>query len=201
MKREPFTYHDSELDELKRQWKELGERIDALQDGDDFPARETKSKQRATTAKGRLEMRYRLLCLICLITPCWFNPAMKFLGETGSLRIGFLLFFLTMAVMKGIGWWKLAHTDYTRMTVKEALQSVYDIERWSHLNVLVGLLAGFPLIALFICYLYQSQYPEAEYMLYGVWTGLAIGGFIGLTVQLRVRRDLKEMREMGSGDE
>ena len=178
-----------ELEDLKQNWKEMNKRIDNLEK-ENRSLTERIRKGKAVSAKQRLIRRFRLLVVVCLCSPaCLVN--INFDGAVGDWTIRlFILFFMVMAAHKGYMCWKLTNIDYNRMTVKEALLSIYQLKKVQRVGTVIGLTLAVPvLLTLFIDF-YRAQ---NEYLLYGAWSGLIIGGIMGLFIRKRIRQEFKEM--------
>lgn len=181
-----------ELEDLKKGWKELDEQVDKLEPKDDMLASRVTQK-RVTSAHQRLKKEYQNMTAVCLCASSSLPMIQRHIEELPLGVMGlFLIFFLIMAAQKGFIWWKLSHVDYKRMTVKEALVSTYQLEKYQKTTTLVGIVLAVPLLAFFVVELYLLH---EMYAFYGVWCGLLIGLWCGLRVRRRIKREIKELHE------
>ncbi len=181
-----------ELEDFKKSWKEMTEaRIETLE-SQNAVLLEKLRKQRATSIKDKLERRFRLLTILCLLSPTlMLNPFFD-TAELIPFKWCFLLFFLVMAALQGRNWWRFSHIDYNQMTVKEAVKSVYETKRWIGRCQLISISLAIPLLALLFYQFYRMQLMEA---LYGAWLGVVIGGLAGWRIQRNIKKDLQHIKE------
>ncbi len=181
-----------ELEDMKKSWNELtNKRIEALESQNDALIDKLR-KQRATTLKDKLERRFRILTAVCLLAPTLINHSFFQAEEFAVIGWYFPLFFLIMATLQARTWWLFSRIDYTRMTIKEAVKSVYETERWIRHHQLIGIGLALPLLVLLFYQFYQMQIFEA---IYGAWVGLMIGGCVGWRIQRNIKRDLQHIKE------
>lgn len=181
-----------ELEDLKKGWKELDEQVDKLEPKDDMLASRVTQK-RVTSAHQRLKKEYQNMTALCFLAASWLPMIQRHIEELPLGVMGlFLIFFLIMAAQKGFIWWKLSHVDYKRMTVKEALVSTHQLEKYQKTTTLVGIVLAVPLLAFFVVELYLLH---EMYAFYGAWCGLLIGLWGGLHVRRRIKREIKELHE------
>ena len=95
-----------ELEDLKKGWKEMETRIDRLE-GELKMERHKKT----TSARDRLEWRFRRLAIICFVIPLLFKPLMgtaQFSDRTGII---FCIFFIIMGILCALKSRQIANLD------------------------------------------------------------------------------------------
>ena len=97
-----------------------------------------------------------------------------------------------MAISMAYVWNKLRTMNYMKMSIKEALIAVYDMERLYRRVGWIGIITGAPLIVFMLMEIHKLETPE---VVYGAWVGLIVGAIVGLISKMRNRRLLKEMRQ------
>lgn len=181
-----------ELDELKRGWKTMDEQIDKWESKDEVPVSRITQK-RTISSQQRLKREYQLMTCVCFMAPSWISILQRNMDGMPDWIVGmFMVFFMVVGAHKGFVWWKLAHWDYKRMTLKEVLVSTYKLEKYQKQGTLLGILLAVPVLACFVAELYLLH---EVYALYGVYTGAIVGLFVGLRVRRRLKEELKAMRE------
>ena len=180
-----------ELEELKKGWKEMDERMEKLESENDKLVNMITQK-RATSALQRLTREYQMMTAICLLAPSYFMLTQHHMEGLGDWCLYlFVIFFLVMAIHKSFIWRKLSRMDYKQMTVKEALISTYKLEKYQKTGTLIGISLAVPLL---ICFMVELYRLHEMYAFYGAWCGLVVGLLIGLRIRRRIKRDIKEMR-------
>ena len=75
-----------ELEDLKKGWKEMEARIDQLEG-----ELKMERHKRTLSVRERLERKYRILGIICILTPCLFRPMMGALPDRSYRDVHALL--------------------------------------------------------------------------------------------------------------
>ncbi|WP_455672221.1 hypothetical protein [Phocaeicola sp.] len=181
-----------ELEELKKGWKEMGERMDKIEKTNDELLGKI-TQNRATSARQRLKREYQMMTAVCFMAPSWLAIAQRNMEELGDWIVYlFLVFFLVMAANKGFVWWKLSRMDYQKMTIKEALISTYQLEKYQKRGTLIGIGLAIPLL---VCFMVNLYLMHEVYAFYGAWLGLVFGLWLGLRIHRRIKKEIKEMRD------
>ena len=180
-----------ELDELKKQWQQIELRIDKVEEAN-HRLTERLKKNKATNAKQRLTTQFGVKLLFCIISPLWMVLFASQVEVRTELYISYMVFFVIMAISMAYVWNKLRTMNYMKMSIKEALIAVYDMERLYRRVGWVGIITGAPLIVFMLMEIHKLEIPEA---VYGAWVGLIVGAIVGLISKIRYRRLLKEMRQ------
>lgn len=181
-----------ELEELKKGWKKMDEQIDKMEPKDEVPVSRVTQK-RAVSSQQRLKKEFQMMTGVCLMAPFWIMMVQRNMeGFPDWMVYMFFVFFLAMAVHKRFLWCKLARMDYKRMTVKEALISTYELEKYQKWGTLLGISLAVPVL---FCFVVELYFLHEVYALYGAFVGLIIGLFAGLRVRRRIKREMKAMRE------
>lgn len=170
----------------------MDEQIDRLKREDEVPISRITQK-RVTSSQQRLKREFQMMTAACLMAPSWITMVQRNMdGISNRIVFLFFVFFMVMAALKGGVWWKLAHMDCKRMTVKEALISTYQLEKRQKTATLVGIFMALPVLACFMVELYSLH---EVYVLHGAFCGLVVGLFVGLRVRGRIKREIQAMRE------
>ena len=175
------------IDELKQNWNSIGIPPEAPMP----EVRELENKVascRISTLRDRiyrLHLRLGIVGCLAILTLIPFakdNPWMVVYGS---------LFFILMSVLHfSLAFW-VHKLDYSRMTVKEALESVYKLEMRRNQNRIIGITLAVPLI----CYMfYTFAYGYDIAFLGGCVAGAVIGACIALTINRRAVMMLREMK-------
>lgn len=180
-----------ELDELKKQWQQIELRIDKVEEANHRLAEKLK-KNKATNAKQRLSRQFGMKLLICVVSPLWMILFASQVEVRTELFISYMVFFVIMTIAMAYVWNKLRTMNYMKMSIKEALIAVYDMERLYRLVGWIGIITGAPLIVFMMLEIYKLEISE---VIYGAWAGLIVGTIVGLISKMRNRRLLKEMRQ------
>lgn len=181
-----------ELEDLKKGWKEMDEQVDKLGSKNEVSVSQI-TRKRALSSQERLKREYRMMTAICLMAPFWIAITQRNIGGLPDWTVYmFFVFFMVMVVHKGFIWWKLAHLDYKRMTVKEALISTYKLEKYQKTGTLVGISLAVPVL---VCFIVELYLLHEVYALYGAFCGLIVGLFFGLRIRRRIKKEIKTMRD------
>lgn len=182
-----------ELEDLKKGWKEMDQKMDEVEREHLSMHEWMKKKKGSPSARQRLRRRFMMMAAVCFCMPgCMVNMT-ELSNVVGDWTIrAFIIFFLVMGIHKLLMVAKLSKMDNNRMTVREALASVYQLEKWQKYGIILGLAMAVPLLVFFFIQCYQTG---NVYMISGAWTGLVIGSIAGWRIRNRVRREFREMRE------
>lgn len=181
-----------DIEDLKRNWQQLELRVNKAE----FENRrlaERLCKNNATGIKHKLMARYRAMTIVCAISPLWIILFNMQMNVNAYLFAGYISFFVIMALATAYIWFWMANTDYMSMTVKDAIIATYKAEKLCKNHNWIGFVTGIPLLVFLMITISET----GEYVIItGAWTGLIVGGLIGLYIRLRNRRLLREMRRM-----
>lgn len=183
-----------ELEDLKQHWNDIDARIKKLElENEKFRRRERDRK--ATTEKDKLVRHYRLLAFVCHFFSQVVNFVVKDVVSELTTAV-VCLFFLIMTLIMFYLWRTLLQVDYSRMTVKEVVDSVMKHERMLHYKQLVGILLGLPTIAslLWDCHNYN------ESVFYGGLIGVLVGAVVGLKTYFRMKQRYRAIKEAYQAD-
>ncbi len=181
-----------ELEDLKKGWKKMDEQMDKLEAKSEMPVSRI-TQNRAVSAQQRLKREFQMMTGVCLMAPFWIMMVQRNMeGFPDWMVYMFFVFFLVMAVHKRFLWCKLARMDYKQMTVKEALISTYNLEKYQKWGTLLGISLAVPIL---LCFIVELYLLHEIYALYGACCGLVIGVFAGLRIRKRIRKEIRAMRE------
>ncbi len=141
-----------------------------------------------TTLRSRLLHIYVLLGVMCLMGVLFMIPFVK---DLPRLVVCADVFYV---VVSGINFYMsslVRRIDYSRMTVKEALEAVYKVERYKIRARMCTIVMAVPLI----CYMiFSFAHLYGEVVLFGCACGAVLGGVIGIIIHRRMMSVLREMR-------
>lgn len=101
------------------------------------------------------------------------------------------LFFIIMVIMHAsLAFW-VHGLDYGRMTVKDALKSVYELEHKRNRNRVIAVAMALPLCC-YMAYTFSNGEPG---MLVGCIAGACLGALIGLIINHKAVMTLREMKQ------
>ncbi|MDE6859064.1 MAG: hypothetical protein K2J65_01470 [Duncaniella sp.] len=175
------------IDELKQNWNSMDFTAGGpMPDVRDLEKRVATS--RVSTLRDRIyRLHIRLSILACLgiFTMVPFEK-----GEPWMALCAIAFFIIMMAMHASLAFW--AHKlDYGRMTVKEALKSVYELEHKRNRNRVIAVVMAIPLL----CYMGYTFSNGEPGLLVGCIAGACLGALIGLMVNHRAVMTLREMKK------
>lgn len=167
------------MDEMKRQWKELDVRVNRLEAG------------KSRTCLDRIGGMYRRMWILGLAV---LVPGWNALGHTGGAPAGAqVLWCVVMLMAAGVDmylWHGVGKIDPSAMSVKEVADRAARLRRVHLMSQLV--MAPFALAFLIFLAIGADEYMRA-----GIITGAVIGGLAGLRISRRIMRDYRALIEAG----
>ena len=176
-----------ELEDLKKGWKEMENRIDRLEG----ELKMERHKKR-TSARDRLEWRFRILTCICFVTPISFRPLMGMAQFSNRTLILFSIFFIIMGIICALKSIRIAKLDMSQQSLKETLIKVQKEEKLFRYKPLIGITLAAPVLLSIIADVYAANEP---YAMYGIYGGLFFGSLLGLFIRRRIMREWEAMRQ------
>ncbi len=180
-----------DIDEMKRQWQLMELRVEQLEENN----RRLQSRivgDRFTSLRGKLLIRYRVMIVVCVISPVWLL-LIDDIFEVGALvNICYASFFAITAVCNWRVFSLLRKLDYTSMTVKEVLMAATNMEIVRHRMKRLSWVLAIPLLVMLFCSFYATGNNG---LIYGAWVGLALGGIVGTIIDRKTRRLISSMRQ------
>ncbi len=176
-----------ELEDLKKGWKEMENRIDRLE-GELKMERHKKT----TSARDRLEWRFRILAIICFVTPISFRPLMGMAQFSDRTEILFCIFFIIMGILCALKSRQIANLDLNQQSLKETLIKVQKDQKRYRYKPLIGIALATPVLLSIIADVYAANEP---YAMYGIYGGLFFGSLLGLFIRRRIMREWEAMRK------
>lgn len=167
------------MDEMKRQWRELDVRVDRLETG------------RSRTCLDRIGGMYRRLWILGLavLVPVWYS-----LGHMGNASWGAqVLWCVIMLMAAGVDmylWRGVKEIDPSAMSVKEVADRAARLRR-------VHLMSQLVMAPFAVAFLILPAIGADEYMRAGIIAGAVIGGLAGLRISRRIMRDYRALIEAG----
>ena len=175
------------IEDLRRSWNTLDNRVDELEES----TRELERRitaNRITTSRDKLKTIARNLAIACFAAIMTSFPLWKM---SSTMVLILCVFFLVMGGIQVHTYLMTDAVNLSRMTVAEALKSVYDLEKMRWRKRAFGMITGIPLL-LYMLYFFHSI--DEPVIFYGGCTGVAVGATIGLIINHRNVELLKEMR-------
>lgn len=176
------------IDELKQNWNSISLPPDA-------PMPEVRELENRVVSRNVSTLRDRIyrIHLRLGFLACLGNFTMIPFAKENPWMVAYaFLFFILMAVLHfSLALW-VHKLDYSRMTVKEALESVYKLENRRNQNRIIGITMAIPLV---ICMIYTFAYGYDPAFLWGCVAGACIGAAIGLVINHKTVAMLREMKQ------
>lgn len=176
-----------ELEDLKKGWKEMEARIDRLEG--ELKMERHKKK---VSARNRLEWRFRILTIICFVTPPMFRPLMGMAQFSERTEVLFCIFFIIMGIVCAFKSRRIANLDINQQSIKETLVKLQKERKRFEYKPLWAIALAAPVILSLIDDIYALNEPIA---LYGIYGGLFIGALIGLFIRRRIMLEWEAMRK------
>lgn len=176
-----------ELEDLKKGWKEMENRIERLEG-----ELKIERHKKTTSARDRLEWRFRLLTIICIIMPPSFSHLMgmaQFSNRTGIL---FSIFFIIMGFICALKSRRIANLNLNQQSLKETLTKLKKEQKLFKYKPLFGIALATPVLLSIIADVYATNEP---YTIYGIYGGVFFGLLLGLIIRRRIMREWKTMRK------
>lgn len=177
------TIHD-EIDEIRRQWRQLGERIDSIERRNmPIPRKKTASR------REKLMLLTLRMAIATCIMPIWGVPTLIMAGIPIWINAAFAIFCVSMGIAQYTIYKHLKQFEIGKLSAKEALKRVVAIAALRTKVRSFGLAYAIPLlVALTIFFYHASQ---------AAFTGCLIGTVIGSAIGTAINRySIKWLREM-----
>lgn len=179
-----------ELEEMKKNWNMMEERLERI---------EVKNQQQLTakikSTLGNLKKNLLFkLTFVVLFIPFWLqlatlNSGMEFSTLTWVLMTWFVIFIL---IRQSYWYFLVKKIDCLQMSVREVCMVESRFQLAFKVGMLVSVASAVPLLTSLI---YDIAGFGNLYMLYGAWTGLALGLVLGIRLFLKAWGSVKELRE------
>lgn len=176
-----------ELEDLKKGWKEMENRIDHLEG-----ELKMERHKRTTSARDRLEWRFRILTIVCFILPISFRPLMGIAQFSNRTEILFCIFFIIMGILCALKSRQIANLDLNQQSLKETFIKVQKQQKQYRYKPLIGIALATPVLLSLIDDIYASNEPIA---MYGIYGGLFFGSLLGLFIRRRIMREWEAVRK------
>lgn len=180
-----------DIDELKKQWQSMELRVEQLEK-DNRRLMTRISRDRFAGLRGKLMARYRLMIIVCVISPVWMLLLEDVYGVGRVLNVCYASFFVITALANAYIYYLFHKIDYSIMTVKEALTATTHLEITRCRLRMLGWLMVVPLLVMMFQAFYETGQDE---VIYGAWFGLIIGAIVGTIFDRKTRRLIRQMRQ------
>lgn len=176
-----------DLYQLRNQWNDID-----LADGPEASrVRELEEKWRSSKVSPLRDRLFRITVNLVLISFVGLLSIVPFAADSPEMTIACGAFFVVMGLLNFYRALCIKRVDLTAISVKEALEAVYNIERQRLICRSIGIAAAIPLI-IFMAMTFSNVYGPLA--LYGSLIGILIGGCIGLVINHRTTTLLREMK-------
>lgn len=181
-----------ELDDLKKKWRELDERLISTDERIDRLTAEV-TTGRFTSARQRLMRTLQLGVCMLLCMPLIFANVLRYETIRPEMAIVVLLIFfiVVMLVRQVVLIALLRRIDPARQSVFEACTAVLRFRTCFMAGAVVGIVVAVPFVVMVGIYLSRFDTP---YVLYGFVAGLVVGVPLGVRIFLRMLRDINALR-------
>lgn len=143
---------------------------------------------RVSTLRDRI---YRIHLRLSIVACLGIFTMVPFAKDEPWLAGFATLFFIIMIIMHAsLAFW-VHGLDYGKMTVKDALKSVYELEHKRNRNRVMAVSMALPLCC-YMAYVFSNGEPG---LLVGCIAGACLGAVIGLIVNHRAVMTLREMKQ------
>lgn len=176
-----------ELEDLKMGWKEMEARIDRLEG-----ELKMERHQKRTSARNRLEWRFRILSIICFVMPISFHPLMGMAQFSERTEILFGIFFIIMGIVCALKSRRIAKLDMSQQSIKETLIKLQKERKLFEYKPLWAISLATPVVLSLISDIYALNEPIA---MYGIYGGLFIGALVGLFIRRRITLEWEAVRK------
>ncbi|MCM1255847.1 MAG: hypothetical protein NC221_06990 [Duncaniella sp.] len=172
--------------ELKRNWNNLCS--EGLPTPDVKEMENRVVSHRVTTLLQRMYKIHLRLGIVAAIGNFTMVPFAK---EHPLMVACAFAFFILMAILHLSLAFRVKKLDYSTMTVKEALESVYKLESRRNRNRVIGISLALPLCC-FMAYTFAHTYDPS--ILWGCLVGAVLGAIIGFIINHKASMMLREMK-------
>lgn len=150
------------------------------------------SRDRFVGLRGKLLTRYRVMIVVCAISPMWLLLLENIYGVGRVINVCYASFFVITALANAYIYYLFRKIDYSTMIVKEALTATTHLEITRYRLRLFGWLMAVPLLVIMFQAFYEIGQDE---VIYGAWFGLIIGAIVGTIFDRKTRQLIRQMRQ------
>lgn len=177
-----------DFDQLRSQWNNIDlpptdgatERIYRLE-------RKVRTSN-VTTLRDKL---YRITINLVIVSLFGIITTVPFASKSPVMFAVTGIFFVIMGILNFNRALSIKRIDVSKLSVREALEAVYKVERQRVICRTIGICCAVPLM-IFMLLTFANVY--GSWMLYGALVGALLGGCIGLAVNHRTSSLLKDMK-------
>lgn len=174
------------IDNLKSQWQSL----------DIQPDPQSAKETERMVARQRVESLGKRYYRMCMRMTAIAAIGLCTISTYGTVAPVFTI--ITMAFFVMMGFMQLGQAlyvkriDFGSMSVREAVEKVYKMQRMRVIKRTIGIVSGVPVL-IYMFFTFSSIF--GPYILYGMTAGLAIGLGCALYINNAANRLLKQMKE------
>lgn len=179
------------IDELKNSWKNIELRVSHLEDENRRLARKLRNNA-AMSYRSNLSRRYIMAIIACIVAPFSLIGINEQTPLPMLLIVGYIVFFVVMALLMGYTLYRLRTTDYISIPTKAAIVAVTQLEIMRKRHNLIGYALAVPLLSYIFYFLYQVGHRG---MIVGAIVGLVVGFIVGVFIDRRTRRIIRHLRD------
>ncbi|MDE7153666.1 MAG: hypothetical protein K2O00_04375 [Muribaculaceae bacterium] len=179
-----------DLESLRHSWQNMRIEIDRLSEQNRQMTKRIVNNQ-AKSVKDSLLRKYRMLCIIGII----YIPIMPYLCERLLhtdlfVTIIMSLFFPCAVVINGLVYFRTRRIDPSAMSMKDMLIAFTNLKILRSRMRITSYILALPVLACLLYYMYGVD----ESMFIGGCAGGVIGAIIGVRLDLRMSREIRELR-------
>lgn len=176
-----------DLDQLRNQWHS----IELPSGAETTRIRELEERVRNNHVSTLRDKLFRLTRNLVLVSVMGLLTMVPYVSQSPTLVIAAGSFFVLMGLLNLHRALTIRQFDITAMNLREAMESIYKIERQKLICKAIGITCAVPLSIYMIMTFADLFGPWA---LYGALAGTFIGGAIGLMINHRTTTLLREMK-------
>ena len=189
-----------ELDDLKTSWRDLDERPAPTEGRIRRPAAAVTARKVSSSLEW-LRRRTILFLLLVGLLPMGYAQLFRQLDEglTTAASVCMGLFVCAMLFRQVFLLALLGRIRPERQSVHALCRAVLQWRRCFLWGVVAGVALAVPLLV--SLYALFADLPQADYLLWGFFAGLALGAAIGLRVFFRTLREIDDLRDAIAADD
>lgn len=176
-----------DIDQLKHKWNDI-------ELPDSAAERRVKEMERRVSANKVPTLRdklYRLFIRMVAVSFFGILTLVPFTSDSPGLVIAASAFFVVMGLANFYQALAVRRIDIGHISVREALEKVYKVEKRKMLSRTFGITCAIPLL-FFMVMTFSDIY--GSWALYGCMVGIMIGGCLGLLINHHATMLLQEMK-------
>ncbi len=176
-----------DLDQLRNQWNN----IDLPTDKETERIFNLERKIRTSNVTTLRDRLYRITIRLVIASLMGMFTTVPFASGSQYMFALTEIFFVMMGILNLYRAINIKRLDISQLSIKDALEAVYRIERQRMICRTIGITCAIPLI-IYMLLTFANVY--GSHMLYGALLGVPLGGCIGFAVNHRTSSILREIK-------